>query len=246
VNKRLGTSLLVIAVIALCSVAASAQKDKHSSKAKVVDSGTFGVYMGGRRVASETFTIRQTPESSVTTSQFKSADGHAAQESVLTLGPVGELRRYEWKELNPGKGQTVLEPQDEFLIERVKGSDNKSSEQPYLMPHTTMVLDDYFFSHRQILAWRYLAAGCKPKAGESGCPMAKAQFGIIVPRQRVSSMVSVEYMGREKTNVRGVERELNRINMSSDMGGDWALWFDDKHMLVRILIAGDNTEVLRD
>ena len=58
-------------------------------------------------------------------------------------------------------------------------------------------------------------------------------------------LVSLEFVGRERVSVRGVEKELNRLTLKSD-GGDWALWLDDQFKLVRILIPGDNTEVVRD
>src|SRR5581483_2215599 len=104
---------------------------------------------------------------------------------------------------------------------------------------------DYFFVQRQVLAWRYLAAGCHPAPGQQGCRLAKAQFGVLVPRQRASALVSMEYVGREKVVVKGAERELNRFKLESD-GSEWGLWFDDQHRLVRVIIAAQNTEVLRD
>ena len=58
-------------------------------------------------------------------------------------------------------------------------------------------------------------------------------------------MVTLDYAGREKVSIRGVERDLNRINLSSDMG-DWAVWLDDQHKIIRMVIASDNSEVLRD
>ncbi len=245
-NRRI-TSLLAVAVVGLCSVAGIAgQKQSNKSATQVVDSGTFGVYVGGRRVATETFTIKQLGDANVTSSEFKAEDGRATQQSELTLSATGDIRRYEWKELSPGKGQTTLEPQDEFLIQRTKTADNKTFEQPYLMPHTTMVLDDFFFSHREILVWKYLATGCRPKPGETGCLMPKAQFGIVVPRQRTSSMVTVEYVGREPITIKGEQRGMDRINMTSDLMGNWSMWFDDDHKLMKIFISPDNTEVVRE
>jgi hypothetical protein len=29
-------------------------------------------------------------------------------------------------------------------------------------------------------------------------------------------------------------------------GGDWTLWLDDQFKLQRVLVTGDNTEVIRD
>ena len=43
----------------------------------------------------------------------------------------------------------------------------------------------------------------------------------------------------------GTERELGRFNLTGE-GISWALWLDDQHKLVRILIPSDNTEVVRD
>jgi hypothetical protein len=57
--------------------------------------------------------------------------------------------------------------------------------------------------------------------------------------------VAVEFAGREKVTIRGTELELNRLNLKGD-SIDWALWIDDQLKMQRILIAGENTEVLRD
>jgi hypothetical protein len=55
----------------------------------------------------------------------------------------------------------------------------------------------------------------------------------------------MEFSGNEKLAIRGTERELSRYVLKSD-SGDWSLWLDDHNKLVRILVAGDNTEVVRD
>ena len=50
-------------------------------------------------------------------------------------------------------------------MERMTASGTgKPAEQPFLMPSTTAILDNNFFVHREVLAWRYLAADCKPRA----------------------------------------------------------------------------------
>jgi hypothetical protein len=55
----------------------------------------------------------------------------------------------------------------------------------------------------------------------------------------------MQYSGREKITIHGVEREMIRLDMKSDTG-DWALWLDDQLKLQRILDIADNTEVVRD
>jgi hypothetical protein len=57
----------------------------------------------------------------------------------------------------------------------------------------------------------------------------------------------MELVGREKVTIRGVERELLRLNLKGDEFS-WALWVDDKdnYKLIRVSIPDANTEVVRD
>ena len=116
-----------------------------------------------------------------------------------------------------------------------------------LIPNTSVILDNNFFIHREVLAWRYLATNCHPENGAQKCQTDPADFGALVPQDRASMRVRVELVGREKVVVRGTERELLRLNLKGD-AFSWALWVDenDKFKLVRVLIADDNTEVVRD
>jgi hypothetical protein len=163
----------------------------------------------------------------------------------LTAG--GEIRRYDWKEQSPGKGQSVVVPNDQFLLEKWStGPQDKQQEQPYLLPASTSILDDYFFVHREILAWKYLGSTCKQDKGQVQCPLKqRAQFGTMNPRQHSSAPASMEYLGREKIPVRGVDQELNKLELKSETG-TWNLWLDDKFMLMRIAIPSESTEVVRD
>jgi hypothetical protein len=122
----------------------------------------------------------------------------------------------------------------------------KPEEQPFLLPSSTSILDDYFFIHREILTWRFLATGCRQDKGQVQCPVnQKAQFGTLNPHARASMPISMEFNGKESVNVRGTARELNRFTLKSE-AGDWGLWLDDQFKLIRILIPSDNTEVVRD
>ncbi|HVZ17422.1 MAG TPA: hypothetical protein VG897_09925, partial [Terriglobales bacterium] len=97
----------------------------------MIDSGTFVVYMKGKKVASEKFEISQTPDLSVIKSELRIEDPKAEQKAELQLSPSGNLIRYEWNE--NGKGQAVVEPKDEFLVEHVTLTENsKTAEQPFL------------------------------------------------------------------------------------------------------------------
>lgn len=242
-----------ISVLLLASLAgAEPRKDKDKEKepaAQTVDAGSFGVFMNGRRVATEKFSIQQNSAGSTAISEFKTEPGvdPADQSSELELTPTGDLRKYEWKEVSPGKAHAVLLPSNDLLVERsTNNPQDKEEEHPFLLPVSTSVLDDYFFVHREILVWKYLASGCHQDKGQIVCPQnQQVKFGAVNPHQRSSLLVSLAFTGKEKIPIHGVERELNHFVLKSD-AGDWSLWLDDQFKLIRILVAGDNTEVVRD
>jgi hypothetical protein len=240
--------LACLIVLAAAVLPAHAEDRKAPTPAKTVDSGSFGIFVGGKRVATETFTIEQFGDASITKSEFKAEAGEtkAVQTSELQLGGAGDVRRYSWNELSPGKAQSTVEPRDQLLVQRlVTGPNEKPIEQPYLLSVSTSILDDYFFAHRELLAWRYLGGGCRPAPGQTQCKLSRTQFPALIPRQRTSVLVSMEYVGPETVNVRGAQRLLSRFNLQGD-GVDWALWLDENYKLVRISIAVDKTEVVRD
>ena len=242
--RIVGISCLLLVSAAVAGPA----KDKEPAP-QSVDAGSFGVFMNGHRVATEKFSIQQNASGSVVASEFKTevATAPALQSSQLELAPNGDLRKYEWKEVSPGKARAVITPNDNLLVERSTNTpQDKEEEHPFLLPLSTSVLDDYFFIHREILVWKYLATGCRQDKGQVTCPQnQQVKFGAINPHQRSSLLVSMAFTGKEKTPVNGVERELNHFLLKSD-AGEWSLWFDDQFKLVRILVPGDNTEVVRD
>ena len=231
------------AVVALILVTVSAV----AATTKTVDSGTFGVFVGGKRVATEKFDIQQRGDVNVATSELRTEDSSATttQSSELQLAANGDILKYTWKDHGTGKAQAVVEPAHEFLVEHVSAGDSKPHDTPFLLPHSTIILDDYSFAQRQILAWKYLASICKIDGGRMGCSGERAQFGVLIPQQQSAASVYLTLKGKEKISIRGAERELNRINLEVD-GTEWAMWLDDSNKVVRILVASANTEVLRD
>jgi hypothetical protein len=242
----------VFASIALCVAFAAPPKDKEKEKAaegQKIDAGAFGIFMNGHRVGTETFSIYQNNTGSVIKSDFKTENdpNQAVQNSTLELNGAGDIRRYEWKELLPEKAESVITPNEQFLNQRwTAGPTDKDHEQPYLLPPSTSILDDYFFIHREVLVWRFLAATCKQEKGVVQCPTRqRSQFGTLNPRQHSSSPLSAEYLGREKVNYKGNPQEFNKVEFKTEVG-PWQIWLDDQFKVMRIVIEGDKTEVIRD
>ena len=71
-------------------------------------------------------------------------------------------------------------PNDNLLVERsTNNPQDKEEEHPFLLPISTSVLDDYFFVHREILVWKYLATGCHQDKGQVACPQnQQVKFGV--------------------------------------------------------------------
>jgi hypothetical protein len=244
-GMRWGTAA-VLACAAMLS--AGDKKDKPKAAASpMVDSGSFGVFVKGQRVVTETFSVQQENGISLVKSHLQETPGSpsASQKSELQMTGAGELVRYEWSD---GTGSLVVTPNNEFLLEKITSSpSSKPAEQPFLMPNTSAILDNNFFVHRQVLAWRYLATNCRTESGALKCQQGSVEFGVLVPQDRTSLRVRVELVGREKVTVHGTERELWRLNLKGEEFS-WALWVDEKDQfkLMRVLIADANTEVVRD
>jgi hypothetical protein len=253
-NPRLAYFFLVIIVIALCMAAAAApapnekeRENKHEGTE--IDSGSFGVFQNNHRVGTEKFTIYQTSYGSLTHSEFKTenASTDAAQTSDLQLTSNGEIRRYEWKEISPGKAQSTVVPNSDFLTQKWKATpQEKEQEQPYLLPVSTSILDDYFFVQRELLAWKFLGQSCKQDKGQLECPLKqRAQFGTLNPHQHSPAPLSMEFLGREKISTKTGQQDLLKLELKTD-ASTWQLWLNDQFKVIRMVVVGENTQVDRD
>jgi hypothetical protein len=169
------------------------------------------------------------------------------QKSTLEFTQQGELLRYDWSQSGASSGSLTVVPKNDFLLEKITPpNSSKAAEQAFLMPTSTVILDNNFFIHREVLAWHYLAtAGCHGDAGQRQCQ--PEEYGALVPQDRSSLRVRMELVGKEKVMFRGTERELLRLNLHGE-AFDWALWLDDRDQfkLIKVAIPADNTEVMRD
>jgi hypothetical protein len=231
------------------SVAPAAKDKEKQHEGKEIDSGSFGVFQGGHRVGTETFSIYETSYGSIIESEFKTENTTpvSVQASVLQLNAKGEIRHYDWKEVSPERAESVVVPNEEFLNQKWHTElETKEHEQPYLLPPSTNILDDYFFIHRELLAWKYLQGDCKVDKGMMQCtPKQRAQFGTLNPRQHTSAPLAAEFIGREVVALKSGPQDLLKLELKND-SGTWQLWLNDKFMLMRVNVLGENTIVERD
>lgn len=267
--KAVKLAILLSAVLAtsISLNAADQTKKKPESSSKVADSGSFGIFMNGKRVGTETFNITETPNAdyarsySTASSEIKFDDGHfkATQTAEMQVTAKGELRSYNWHATVPQKEEASVEPKDEMLVEHIMPADQKKLDVPHMLPLSTIILDDNFFSQREVLLWWYLANGCRRQ--DNGLVCGTGKFVILVPRQHLSGNATLELMGPGKVMIKGVERELNKVKLDmtgpqsltwlNDQGRDsdsaqWVLWVDDQYRVIKMTVAGSNVEVVRD
>jgi hypothetical protein len=267
--KAVKLAILLSAVLAVSLSLSGADQTRQKEKAgsKVADSGSFGIFMNGKRVGTETFNITETmnsehnPSYSTATSEIKFDDGHfkAAQSAEMQVSSRGELRSYTWHSTVPQKEEASVEPKDQLLVEHIVPADQKKLDVPHMLPLSTVILDDNFFSQREVLLWWYLATGCRRQ--DNGLLCGTGKFVILVPRQHLSGNATLELMGQDKIMVKGVERELNKVKLDTNGpqsltwlndqshesdAAQWVLWVDDQYRVIKMTVAGSNVEVIRD
>lgn len=261
---KLAILLSAVCVWSICLGASDKPREKGNSK--VADSGSFGIFLNGKRVGTETFNITETlnnerrPEYSTTSSEIKFDDGKfkADQTAEMQVSAKGDLRSYVWHATVPQKEEASVEPKDQLLVEHVIPADLKKVDVPHMLPASTVILDDNFFSQREVLLWWYLANGCQRQNNELMCGARK--FVILVPHQHVSGNATLELMGQDKVMVKGSERELNKVKLettgpqtmtwlndqSREDSTEWVLWVDDQYKVIKMTVPGSGIEVVRD
>ncbi len=246
--RRLAFMMALAWCVAAWAAPLPKEKDKEKEhEGKTVDSGSFNIFQNGNRVGTETFSIYETSFGSVVQSEFKTEHSPPdVQSSEMQLTANGEIRRYEWKELSPGKAVSVIVPNDDFLSQKWRAGEEKEQEQTYLLSTKTSILDDYFFIQREVLAWRFLAMVCKQDKGQVQClPKQHTQFGTLNPHQHSSAPLTAEFLGREKVSLKSGPQDLLKLELKSE-AGTWQLWLDDQFKVMRMSIVGENTVADRD
>lgn len=254
--KNAKSLIIAFTLVAITSVAAAEQKVANG---KVWDSGSFGIFVNGKRVGTEKFEIEQKSGSSLTVSEFKLQSGNfkANQKAEMELEPNGNLKSYTWQETVPQKEESTVDVKNQLLVEHVTPADRKEVDIPHFLSPSTIILDDNFFSQREVLLWHYLAT-CSRKPGELVCK--PASFAVLIPQQHASLDAAMRLLGQEKMELNGVEQQLTKVELdmrspqqifwlnekSKNPDTKWILWMDEHYRIVKFTVPGSNVEILRD
>lgn len=241
------------------SFLAAKQKEQKAADDKVWDSGSFGIFVNGKRVGTEKFKIQQRGDSSVTTSELKMQQGtyKASQKAEMDLARNGDLQSYTWESSQPKKEECKVDTKDQLLIEHITPADQKPLDIQHLLPASTAILDDNFFSQREVLLWHYLAA-CSRVSNQLACK--PASIPVLIPQQHLSVDATLQLLGHEEISSNGVVRQVNKVELtlhnpqqvvwmndkSKDSELRWVLWVDANYRIVKITVNNSNVEIVRD
>jgi len=228
---------------------------KNNNAVVPVDSGTFTVMVGGHRVATESFRIDKIQGAATIYSEMHYSDGNnkVEQTSVMELEHDGQLKRYTWKEISPGKSLIVVEPQDQNFLS-LKYSENgedvtKAKDASRPLSPNTVIMDDNNFIHIEILAWRHMAIVCNLGGKDAiQCKGESKPYPVLVPHQQYSAIVKIQLTGQTKYKWKGAEHNCKTLKLETE-SGEWTVWLlddpSDNLKMVR-LTSPEGLEVLRD
>jgi len=231
----------------------SNDKKKAPEPASMLDSGTFSIQLNGRQVAREEFHIESHGSEATIHSDLHYADGatKAEQTAELQIDSNGVLKKYNWKETAPGSSLISVEPQDQnFLTLRYveNGADlSKAKDTTHPLSVATNILDDYFFSQIEVLAWRYMAAICRlDEKGVNQCKMELQRFPALNPHQQTSYLISVRMTGQGKCNWKNKEHNCVTVKFNTE-ASEWTVWLDstDYNKMLRVNTP-EGLEVVRE
>jgi hypothetical protein len=241
------------------SVSAGSQKEQMAADGKIWDSGSFGIFVDGKRVGTEKFKIQQRGDTSITTSELTLQQGtfKASQKSEMQLARNGDLQSYTWQSSQPKKEACKVDTKDQLLVEHITPADQKQLDIQHLLAPSTAILDDNFFSQREVLLWHYLSS-CSRTSNQLTCK--PATFPVLIPQQHISVDATLQLLGPEKVSANGFEKELNKVELdlhspqqvvwmndkSKDSELRWVLWVDENYRIVKITVSNSNVEVVRD
>lgn len=200
------------------------------------DSGTFRVSVGGHRVGTEEFTIRQT--------------GVGTTAEILAVGRVNLNLATGALELVPRLRTTGFEA-DPVAYEVTVGGDSPrrisatvgagrfsarivtpSGEQmrEYVANAGATVLDDGVAHHYYFLARRVRGGGRVP---------------ILIPRDNRQVMATVRDMGEERVDIGGTSVNLFRLVVTPDGGEERHVWIDSLNRVIRVDIPARGYTAVR-
>jgi hypothetical protein len=230
-RKRMFGRMLAPALILFAAAATSAAEAQTTA----IDEGVFRVFIDGREVGTETFTIRQngTGAGAIIIAHGRTVVEPADEQVTASLELAGAALRPTAYQVN------VQGAQPQRIAGRVVGGrfsariNSPAGEmmREYLAGEGAILVDDGVAHHYYFLARR---------AGE-----AAFQVPLIIPRQSRQAAATVTPRGNEMVEIAGARVQARRLNVAVAGGQERHVWADAEGRILRVEIPAANYVAVR-
>jgi len=228
------TSVALCAFFPILFCAAYAAEQKPSR-----EEGQFNIYVGGKEIGREKFSIQSSGDSVSSTSILSFRDpGNSAQsvkmETELTMNSKFVPQNYQLRtDVNGQKGivkGTFAQGQATFEYE----SGGNARKTGLLVGDSYLMLDANIFHHFVFVA----------RVFDFDSKEDSQSVEVIIPQQLENGLLKVRDVGVEKISIRGKNRELHHLK--ADSGSTQIdLWIDAQRILYKIALPAKRLEVIR-
>jgi hypothetical protein len=198
----------------------------------------FDIYVAGREVGQEKFSIQGSPDSVLSNSVVSFRDPGNQHQQVRMETQLNMDRRYQPRTylLHTDIGGQKAAMAGTFVPGEAsfefRGGGNPRKSGLLVGDHYT-ILDTNVFHHFIFIARLFDFGSAKSQSME-----------VVIPQELDVGVLKVEEAGIEKTTVRGRKRELHHLRVDS---GHLLidLWVDDQRILYKIVLPAKGIEVIR-
>ncbi len=229
---RVAPAVLAPALLVALAVAASGAR----AQVVTVDEGSFALTRAGARLGREEFRIVRQPAGggSAYVARATAVHGDRRITPALQTDADGAPERYQVEVRRGAAVEQRVSAQTagtHFRAQTV--SDAGEAAREFLLEPGSVVVDDDIFHQYYFLVRRAPSGG-------------GARVSVLAPRRGAQSFVTVTLDGTERVTIGGRAVEARHYVLTDRAGGRREVWADDQGRVLRVVLAAEGVEALRD
>ena len=201
-----------------------------------VDEGAFTVTRGGARLGREEFRIVREPANGGAAYMARGTAiyGDRRIAPALQTDANGAPERYQVEVRRGAAVEQRISAQATGTHFRAQSvSDAGEAAREFLLDPGTVIVDDELYHQYYFLARR--------AAGGSG-----TRVSVLAPRHGTQSVVTITSGGTERVTVGGRAVDARHYVLTGAPGGRREVWTDEQGRVIRVVLAADGVEAVRD
>jgi hypothetical protein len=213
---------------------AAGEKDTSREEAQ------FKIYISGKEIGKETYSIVSSPEATSSSSvvEFRDPSGNARNiriETKLTMDAHMLPQSYQLKtDFGGQKGLLAGTFTSGQVMFEISGN-GEQSKRGLLVGDHYLILDSNVFHH-----FIFVVRSFHPEGNEK-----TQSFEVVVPQELDDGVLKITDLGKNRIPLRGKDKDLH--HWRADSGQLLIdLWIDDQQILQKIAIPAKKVEVIRN